>query len=267
MNTSHTWILLRGLIRGCFHWHEFPSKLAAARPQDQVICIDLPGNGARFNERTPWSIEAMADDLWLKIQVEHQRIQQAQPDRQHQVHLLSISMGAMIAAELAKRRPNDFASLHMINTSFANFNPPWQRMRLNAMGSLLVNLMGTRRRERAILNWTSNQTSIQSYIEPWVAEAQRHPLTFRNALAQLLAAARYQAPKTAPCAQTRIYYSENDRLVSAECSRSIAKGWEVISHCHPSAGHDLPLDEPDWLIEQILSGVTLSSEDIDVKEG
>lgn len=252
MNTTHTWILLRGLIRGCFHWHEFPSKFAAARPLDHVICIDLPGNGARFNEQTPWSIEAMADDLWQKIQQETQRIQHTQPDGQHHVHLLSISMGAMIAAELAQRHPNDFASLHMINTSFANYNPPWQRMRLNAMGSLVANLLGVERRERAILRWTSNQPDIQRYVAPWVAEARQHPLTFRNALAQLLAAARYQAPKTAPCAVTRIYYSENDRLVSADCSRSIAKGWNVISHCHPSAGHDLPLDEPEWLITHIL---------------
>jgi pimeloyl-ACP methyl ester carboxylesterase len=49
-----------------------------------------------------------------------------------------------------------------------------------------------------------------------------------------------------------VIWSEKDRLVSSHCSQNIAKKFDASCFTHPTAGHDLPLDEPEWLT-QILS--------------
>lgn len=36
------------------------------------------------------------------------------------------------------------------------------------------------------------------------------------------------------------------------CSRRIAEAWGCTSAIHPDAGHDLPLDDPQWTIERIV---------------
>ena len=43
-----------------------------------------------------------------------------------------------------------------------------------------------------------------------------------------------------------------DRLVSPRCSQRLAAAWKVPLALHPSAGHDLPLDDPDWLLAQLV---------------
>lgn len=245
-NQPQTWILIRGLIRGQFHWHDFPQRMAQARPNDQVLCIDIPGNGERFSESTPWSIEQIAEDMETQI---------AALNLQQPPHLIAISMGAMIATELAVKMPNKIASLHLINTSFSNFNPPWQRMKLNAVAGLIPNLFNVEKRERAILKWTSNQSNIEPFVAPWADEARAHPLSFKNALAQLIGAARYKSPKQCPIESTFIYGAVQDRLVSHKCSLAIANAWQTPLVVHPTAGHDLPLDEPNWLIDMMLSHV------------
>jgi hypothetical protein len=40
-------------------------------------------------------------------------------------------------------------------------------------------------------------------------------------------------------------------LVSPECSKKLAKHWGLPVLWHDRAGHDLPLDDPDWLVAQI----------------
>lgn len=251
-NAPQTWVLLRGLIRGQFHWYTFAEKLAEARPQDQVICIDIPGNGERFNEQTPWSIAGIADDIGAQIQ---------RLNPKGALHIISISMGAMIATEVASSMRDRITSLHLINTSFSNFNPPWQRMKLAAVAGLIPNIFSAEKRERAILKWTSNQDDIEQYVPAWVDEDERHPLSFRNAVAQLLAAARYKAPQQAPIAHSYVYGATHDRLVSHQCSLAIAKHWQVSMVVHPSAGHDLPLDEPDWLLDMIFANTQVGESD------
>jgi pimeloyl-ACP methyl ester carboxylesterase len=46
--------------------------------------------------------------------------------------------------------------------------------------------------------------------------------------------------------------SLGDRLVSPGCSRRIASRWALPIRLHPTAGHDLPLDDPEWVVQQVL---------------
>lgn len=45
--------------------------------------------------------------------------------------------------------------------------------------------------------------------------------------------------------------SDPDQLVSSQCSRAIASVWQRPLVLHPFAGHDLPLDDPQWAADQV----------------
>jgi pimeloyl-ACP methyl ester carboxylesterase len=72
-----------------------------------------------------------------------------------------------------------------------------------------------------------------------------------NALRQLWAAARFAAPSAVPAIPTLLLASAQDALVSVQCSRAIAQAWGVPLHEHPLAGHDLSLDDPRWVAQQV----------------
>ena len=72
-----------------------------------------------------------------------------------------------------------------------------------------------------------------------------------NALRQLLAAARYRSPSERPATPLLLLGSTNDQLVNIACSRAIAECWSAPLVEHPTAGHDLPLDDASWVATQI----------------
>ena len=95
-------------------------------------------------------------------------------------------------------------------------------------------------------------------VDDWVAVRRQRPVSTSNALRQLVAAARYTAPASPPAGGTPpsgrflLLASRQDRLVSSRCSQAIAKAWQVPLRWHPWAGHDLPLDDGQWVIEQVV---------------
>ena len=88
-------------------------------------------------------------------------------------------------------------------------------------------------------------------IDDWVAARTRRPVSAINALRQLVAAARYRAPTVAPSPPVLLLASQNDHLVNSRCSLAIADAWHCALALRPDAGHDLPLDAPQWVIEQV----------------
>ncbi len=252
------WILIRGLIRSRFHWGGFPALLEAALQQHQPGCRlwlpELAGNGERWQEDTPSGIHAMMEDIRQQLQLAGAYPQQTR------FTLVAVSMGAMIASEWARCYPDEIHALHLINTSFANLSLPWQRMRLPALFNLLRTGLPPSSRERAILRWTTNMTDISAILPGWEAFARQHPLRWRNALTQLLSASRYRGPLQAPCDQVFCYSSQRDRLVSTVCTRRIARRWQKPLHSHPAAGHDLPLDDPHWLISRLAENAMFQGE-------
>jgi pimeloyl-ACP methyl ester carboxylesterase len=238
------WILIRGLIRARYHWGDFPARLQQQLPASTPLVMpELAGNGERWRERTPFSIHAMMLDLRQQVKSQHTGHQP--------LTLVTISMGAMIGAEWARCFPNEVNALHMINTSFSNLSTPWSRMRAHAFLSLSATLFTGGDLEAAILRWTSSQPR-PALAKEWNDYAQQHPLSLRNALAQLLAASRYHGPLSAPISNVHLYHSLGDQLVNPRCTARIAERWQSPLSVHQRAGHDLPLDAPEWLINEIL---------------
>jgi len=45
--------------------------------------------------------------------------------------------------------------------------------------------------------------------------------------------------------------SAHDALVDPYCSRRLAQAWALPIAEHPTAGHDLPLDDGAWVVRQV----------------
>ena len=239
-----TWVLLRGLAREARHWGALPDDLRRALPaSDQVVALDLPGNGARWRERSPDRVEAM-------VKAARQALAPRGPAPPYV--LIALSLGGMVALQWALEQPAEVEGCMLINSSLGRFSPFWHRLRPASYRALLWLLAaGAEPRERRILRLTSNLPLAEGTEQAWAAYAHGAPVSRVNMLRQLAAAARYRAPVALPGVPLLLLASEGDRLVSAECSRAIARHWGAPLRIHPAAGHDLPLDDPRWVIEQV----------------
>lgn len=239
-----TWIFLRGLTRERRHWGRFVGQFQQALPGHQVVTLDLAGNGLRNFETSAATVQAMVADC---------RAQLAQSHTAPPYHLLTMSLGAMVAVAWAQTYPKEIASQVLINTSLRPFSSMAQRLRPANYGTLLrLTLSGASPLdwERAILRMTSNQND-PSILPTWLAMRQANQVSRSNALRQLLAAVRFCAPPEHPLTPTLLLASEHDHLVSVECSRTLARHWQCALRTHPSAGHDLPLDDGPWVVTQV----------------
>ena len=240
------WIFLRGLTRETAHWGHFPDDFRQALSAASVITLDLPGNGQLHQLASLLSIGALVDFC---------RIELARRNVKPPYFLLAMSLGAMVDAEWSCRFPKEIAGCVLINTSFYAFSPFYRRLQpRNYVPLLRLALLRSTPAdtEKAILKLTSNRVAErENVIAGWVEARLQRPVNALNALRQLISALRYRARPASPAASLLILCSKHDQLVHAECSLAIASRWNCPLAVHPSAGHDLPLDDPDWVIEQV----------------
>jgi alpha-beta hydrolase superfamily lysophospholipase len=133
-----TWVLLRGLTRERRHWGDFAGHLAHAMPGARVVAIDLPGNGEANRQRSPWSIDAMAEHARKSL-----RTMKLDPP----YGVLAMSMGGMVATAWATNHREEIDAAVLVNTSMKPFNPYWQRLRPHNYASLFRLMLSRRPRE------------------------------------------------------------------------------------------------------------------------
>ena len=238
------WVFLRGLSRGSAHWGHFLQEFATAMPEAQVIALDLPGNGALWQQHSPASVAAMAQDCRRQLQ---------QRGIAGPVGLLALSMGGMVAAHWATHWPQELRELVLINTSMRPFSPAWQRLQPGNFWRLLQLAVGVAdgaAREQEILRLTSNHAGYAVLAE-WLVERAHHPVSAANTIRQLLAAARFRAALQAPAVPALVLAGQHDRLVAVPCSQALARHWGLELRLHASAGHDLTLDAGPWVAAEV----------------
>ena len=242
-----TWVLLRGLTPERRHWGDFSTLLSNRLPGARVLALDLPGNGQLHHQPSPLSVPEMA---------EHCRTALAQQGIAPPYHLLAMSLGAMVATAWANQYPHELTGCVLINTSMRPFSPFYRRLKpRNYLAILKLALAGgtPQQWEETILRITTRHPpDARAQVRQWIGYRRDAPVSPRNALRQLLAAARYTAPTTAPRSPMLILSSRTDGLVDHRCSRQLASAWGAPWVEHPSAGHDLPLDDGAWVIDQVL---------------
>ena len=122
---------------------------------------------------------------------------------------------------------------------------------------MLKILSGYRRRysvqdiEREILMMNANSSERRDYALPiWTSESATHPMELENFFRQLWAANAYTFPVRAPV-PSFLLASANDHFVNVSCSKTLADAWNCPLQIHPWAGHDLTLDDPEWVLEKL----------------
>lgn len=241
-----TWVFLRGLTRESRHWGSFPETFRRAVPEADVHAIDLPGNGRLHQQNSPVDVEKMAASC---------RVQLLASGIPPPYHVLAMSLGAMVTIDWAVRHPEEVRACVLINTSLRPFNSFYQRLKPGNYLPLIKPLLtgaSADEWERTILQRTSRHaTHPASLLKDWATFRAEYPVSLRNACRQLLAAARYRAPLQQPAAPMLVLASQADGLVDPRCSRRLAARWQAAFAEHPTAGHDLPLDDGPWAAEQV----------------
>jgi pimeloyl-ACP methyl ester carboxylesterase len=239
------WILLRGLTRETRHWGTLPQRLADAFDGARVLPVDLPGNGEFARLRSSRRVAEMVGFV---------RDVAARSGVPGPYRVLAMSLGGMVATDWAQRYPHEIESLVLINTSMRPFNRPHERLRPRAWPVLIriaAHWRDARAAESAIHAMTcNNRHTFADDIDAWAAIRSSAPVSRINALRQLAAAAAFRAAAQPPACRTLILSSAADGLVNPACSASVAAAWRAPHRQHEAAGHDIPHDDPAWIVAQ-----------------
>ncbi|MBC8132938.1 MAG: alpha/beta hydrolase, partial [Deltaproteobacteria bacterium] len=168
--------------------------------------------------------------------------------------VFAMSLGAMVAYEWIRQVPGDLDALVLVNGSIGGVNPPWHRLRWPGLLSMarIITAAGNETREARILAMVSSQASAAGKVPTsWVEIAAQRPVSRLNAFRQLVAAGRFRPAFPPLVDHSLVLTSLGDRMVNPACSRAIAAGMGAQLREHPTAGHDLPLDAPDWVAAQV----------------
>lgn len=236
------WLLFRGLGRHAGHWLEFPQKLHQQLGPAEILSPDLPGTGLRYQEKSPRTIHALVDSVRARV-----------PPAKGKRYLIGISLGGMVALDWLAFHPNEIAGAVIINSSARGLSSASERLLPSARRMLLqAALKDMRGREIAALEATTARPPTGAALEHWITVSEKSPMSARNGARQLVAAALFYLPKKSSV-PVLFLTSEGDKLASPSCSRKMAQAWNAPVKVHPWAGHDLSLDDPDWIVNEILA--------------
>lgn len=239
------WIFLRGLVREQRHWGDFPKRFAETFgvSPDDILKLDFPGIGTEAHRNFPDSMEGLVDDLRQRVGL-----------RPHEkIGIISMSLGSMCALAWANRWPSEVDRMLLVNTSASDLSAWHQRVSAKALLSFakIFKIEDPRERERVILKLTSRlKTESKELSEGWAAYAPTKRQLLPLGLKQLWIAARFRAPSSVSM-PTLILSSAADELVNPICSKLLAERLGLENHIHDKAGHDLILDDADWVIQQL----------------
>lgn len=239
------WIFLRGLTRASFHWLGFEQKFKQYFSLNQVLAPDLAGNGTLHDEVSNTDIDQAVEQIRAQI-----------PEsilKSKNLGLFTISMGGMIGTRWAEMYPEEISHLVLVNSSFSSLSPFYRRLRLQNYPQLISNFVTTspEKMERFIMNTTSNfEEKWKPHFSDIVKFHESHPVSVANFVRQLKMAGRTDF-KTKPPTDVLILTATHDRLVHSSCSHAIADCWKAQIEVHPTAGHDLPLDAPEWILDTV----------------
>jgi pimeloyl-ACP methyl ester carboxylesterase len=233
------WIFLRGLTRAAFHWGDFPQIFRDAHPDWEVEFLEIPGNGILNHRDTP--IDPVT--VIKEISEQSQFIKEGKS-----FHLCGISLGGMIALKWAELYPEQVESVAIINCSLSQYSPFYQRLSPKLYRKIVTTLLsrGVLNKEQIILNITSNRPErYDHYLESFTEFSKNHKVQRKNFFRQLALANNIKITNLDK--PLKVICSEGDRLCASQCSKVIARELKGSIYIHPTAGHDLPIDEPEWL--------------------
>lgn len=242
------------------HWHGFDDILQA---QQAAHCqpLDLLGNGHFSHQASPLTVRAQAQHVIQQIRI---------LDRGGDIYVLAVSLGCLVALDalLSPISPvlnaeqdeggwlNRVRGVVLVNPSVRGSARLWERLRPVSWPVVLRHLLWLKPQdfEQDLVALTINRTSLHAAVLAENMKAQvRFPTTRRNALAQLVSAARFSlggGSWRSPVPML-LMSSQGDRLVSWQCGERLARQLQARFVVHPDAGHDLTTDAPQWVLSRV----------------
>ncbi len=240
--------LLRGLTRESGHWGDFIDIIQNHNPHFNIHLLDLPGAGIHYKLKANTTAKGMV--AFLR--------EQTLPVLQdkNQTHIIcASSLAGMVATEWVLNHPKDFQGLITISASFKGICKNKERANPKMRSTMLKILMykkNIEKREHLIMKVNSNTPELKTdLVKEWIAIQKERTMTRANILRQTLAGIRYSTRKRKPNLPLLIVGSKKDKLVAPECIIKTHQAFGGKLVWHPTAGHCLPLDEPDWLSVEI----------------
>jgi pimeloyl-ACP methyl ester carboxylesterase len=215
--------------------------------QDQIELLDTHGNGNQSHLPSFVSIADNVRDLRARS-----RLAQDGP-----VHLLTLSMSSMMALEWAHLFPGELASITIMNTSDGRLSGPHERLNIKNYRNILKSLRSIRdpfEFEMSLLEVIAQNVQDKEAVAR--AFAKEPTTSVGNLTRQLLAASTFRLPKERPEIPILILGGRQDRFVNPVCTERIAKELDLPVAWHETAGHDIPLEFPDWVSEKVYDFVT-----------
>ena len=238
-----TFVLIRGLARGNAHWLDFPEHLRTAFPSSNIMCLEIPGNGERNSEQTPFDPMVIVNDFRRAVFEKY-----SSP-----LCVIGISLGGMLALKWAEAFPNEIQKAFVLNSSLAQLSNPFLRLRPSAYAAVFSSIViqDKTSREKSILKLISNLKMNDDFVsKKFVEIAYKSSTTISNFFRQLYLANRVRILGK-PQSEVFVLTAKNDKMVSYQCSVAIAKYLSAQYFVNLKAGHDLTLDDPDWVIDKI----------------
>lgn len=248
------WLILRGFVREKRHWGPFPeifeTELKQIDPSAHVMMIDLPGFGDCIDLKSPMTVSGIVKNTrerWLKTRT-----------NQGDWNILAISLGGMVSLQWSHDYPNDFQRAVVINSSMSRLSPFYKRVNPKYYGKIAKLIINPKPevRERKILEMMTNLKGhqLEERAQLHIKYANEKNPKRRNALAQMIAVARFSPPKKIN-SKLLVLVSLGDQFVSPDCSHAIAKYYHapILEHSH--ANHDFATDDPHWISEQVKNWV------------
>lgn len=241
-NGNITVLLLHGLGADGSSWgYQFPAMVTAGM---RVLAVDMPG----FGKSTP------PEDRWTIKSVTIRIAQFLQDLKVNQAAVAGISMGGIVAQQLALDYPSFVGRLALVNT-FASLRP----RKLNEMLYMLTrfaiaNLRG--------VSYQANLVAWRLFPQPEQAELRRemisriiqaNPKIYRQAM---LALGLFNSrPRLRELAMpTLVISGAKDTTVSLVNQKALVAG---ISHARhviiENAGHAIIIDQPDCFNQTLIS--------------
>lgn len=235
-----TWVLLRGLMRDKRHWQDFGERLK--RLGIMVISMDTLGNGELNRLTSPYSMAEYAKDMLERL------------DTDESYYLIGLSMGGMIALEMARLAPDRIKAVALLNSSAADLSPWYHRCRVSGV----YRAIKTRLRGRE-LNWvessivnlsTFSQGNNYRLVHSWSLYRQGAKTSMANAFRQLMACAKFHCPSLSST-PVLVLSGAKDVLVDNLCSERLARKYLAPMVKLPLSGHDIALDSPERLAKEL----------------
>lgn len=229
-------------------WLDFVPQLQNHFPNAKIYTPDISGNGLKNSLKTP--TDPLQNILSLKEQL---------PPLQKKRIFIGFSLGGMLSVEWAKRFPDEVLGLVLMNSSFSE-SPFFKRYKPKAFFKSIVASFTKDPilRERKFLHLTSNlrHSDFESISKSFYQIEKENPTQAINFVRQLILARKLSLKNKPDHAHILLLNSIKDQVVHTKCSHRISKKWNITLNLHPTAGHDLTLDDPMWVAQHIHQWIT-----------